>query len=545
MRRILASGLLVLAVASFAVVSTGAKDSGGSPKYWIQLDNAFGLIEGADFKIAGVRAGQIKKLKLDRINKKALVQIQVDKSTGNFSDLRADVFCETRPQSLIGEYFIDCQPGRSPRRLKDGSTIPVSRTFSTIPTDLVNNILRLPQRERLRIILNELGTGLAARGDDLNVAVRRGVPALRETDRVLAILARQNQVIANLVRDADGVITALADNRTNVGRFVVEARDTARASANRQADLAGTFHRLPRFLAELQPAMFELGRVADAQTPALRDLNASAGQLQRFFDNLGPFAEASRPSFRSLADASKIGRQTVTAAKPSVAELRRLAVHAPELGKNLAIVLEDLANRDRAVEPDSRVRTNVKPDPGPNKGWNGLENLLGYVFWQSQAINVFDRNGYILKVAVYDNECAAYHDAAWAKANPQAAEFCSAALGPTQPGLNAPDTSRPPGNTSRAAERVTRDANVRNGARRAAGTAPAPGPSGSAPAPGGGPRVPGTRLPPIDLGRTVDQVLGNLNLPVPGAGNALGQALPNGGARPEAAGQLLDYLLGT
>jgi virulence factor Mce-like protein len=534
-KRVILTALVIAASGAFALVAGGAKDGGGNPKYWVQLDNAFGLIEGADFKIAGVRAGQIKKMKLDRANKKALVQVEVDKTAGNFSDLRVDVFCETRPQSLIGEYFIDCQPGRG-RKLKPGSTIPVNRTFTTIPADLVNNVLRLPQRERLRIILNEFGTGLAGRGQDLNDAVRRGVPALRETDRLLAILARENQTIANLVRDGDAVVTALADNRTNVGRFVVEARDTAKASANRQAELAATFNKLPRFLAELQPAMFELGRVADNQTPALRDLNASAGELQRFFDNLGPFAEASRPSFRSLAETSRVGRQAVTAARPTVRELRRFAAKTPELGKNLAIVLEDLANRDRAVEKDPRA-------PGENTGFNGLENILGYVFWQSQAINVFDRNGYILKVAVYDNECAPFHDAAWVRSHPEEAKHCASALGPTQPGLNAPDTSNPPGSTARASERVTRTADVLDAAQRAAG--PAPG-AGQAPAPAApAPQGQAAPRPPIDLGSTIDQVLGGLNLPVPGSGNALGQAVPRDGTPPEAAGQLLDYLLGS
>jgi len=541
MRRILATVLVLAATGGFALLASGASEGDGNPRYWVQVDNAFGLIEGADFKIAGVRAGKLTAMKLDRRNKMALVEFEVDKSAGTFSDLRADVFCETRPQSLIGEYFIDCQPGRSPRKLKPGSTIPASRTATTIPADLVNNILRLPERERLRIILNELGTGLAARGDDLNEAVRRGVPALRETDRLLAILARHNRVIGDLVRDADAVITELADNRENVGRFVVEARDTARASANRQTELAATFNRLPRFLAELEPAMRELGRVADAQTPALRDLNASSGQLTRFFDNLGPFAEASRPSFRSLGQASVVGRQTVRAATPTVAELRRFARHTPELGRNLAITLEDLASRDRAVEKDPRA-------PGENTGFNGLENILGYVFWQSQAINIFDRNGYILKVAVYDNHCARYTGIESVRAHPEEHEHCASALGPTQPGINAPDTSNPPGSTARArSQEARRDGDVIDAARNAAG--PAPAPSGSpAPAPAAAPRQ-GSDLPkpPIDLGRTIDQVLGNLPVPVPKTGSALDQALPRDGqgSRPEAAGQLLDYLLGS
>ena len=48
--------------------------------------------------------------------------------------------------------------------------------------------MRRPYRERLRIILDELGAGVAGRADDLNETIRRASPALRETDRVLDVL---------------------------------------------------------------------------------------------------------------------------------------------------------------------------------------------------------------------------------------------------------------------------------------------------------------------------------------------------------------------
>ena len=45
-----------------------------------------------------------------------------------FGSLRSDVFCETRPQSPIGEYFLDCLPGTAKRELRaDGGRVPVER----------------------------------------------------------------------------------------------------------------------------------------------------------------------------------------------------------------------------------------------------------------------------------------------------------------------------------------------------------------------------------------------------------------------------------
>ena len=120
----------------------GRRNAAESPKYWVELDNAFGLVQGGDMKVAGVRAGKITALDLDRKTLHALVEFQVTEN--GFGSLRTDVTCDTRPQSLIGEYYLDCEPGTSPTKIKPGTVIPVARTSSTVAPDLILDIFRLP-----------------------------------------------------------------------------------------------------------------------------------------------------------------------------------------------------------------------------------------------------------------------------------------------------------------------------------------------------------------------------------------------------------------
>ena len=442
MRRAIGISLVLAAAAVIVVLATGA---GGSQDrtYTVVLDNAFGLTDGADVKVAGVRAGKIDGFSLDRRSYHAKVDIELTQQ--GFDRFRSDAFCESRPQSLIGEYFLDCQPGAKGRPLKSGATIPVSHTATTIAPDLINNILRLPERQRLRILINELGAGVAANGTNLNEALRRAVPAIRNTDEVLAILAHQNQVLADLAVNGDAVVTALANNHRNVGRWVVEARDTAQASAERRAALAASFHKLPAFLAQLRPAMAALGQTAVSQTGALRNLNAASGRLTQFFKLLGPFADASRPALRTLAGASHIGRQAVAAAGPTVDQLNRYAGASPEPSKNLRMILEHLDDPSHAVETDQRA--------GPQhtdgrKNYTGLEALLQYVFDQSQAINVYDGVEYLLKVSAFvDPDCSPYNDGHKLRKNDAQAialyQKCSGnKIGPNGPGLlGEPDVS--------------------------------------------------------------------------------------------------------
>ena len=209
MRRLVAI-LAVAGAAGSALLFTGAHGGEGEARrYVIELDNAFGMVLGGDVRVAGVNAGHVTDVELDERSLKALIEVEIDEE--GFGSLREDTRCETRPQSPLGEYFLDCEPGTSDREIEPGGRVPVERTTSTIPPDLVQNIMRRPYAERFRLVINEFGAGLAGRPEDLNEAIRRGVPALRQTSRVLAILAEHNQVIRGLVRDADRVIGKLAD----------------------------------------------------------------------------------------------------------------------------------------------------------------------------------------------------------------------------------------------------------------------------------------------------------------------------------------------
>ena len=437
MRRLLIIGLVLAAAAGAFVATSAVSDDGGAGKplgtYTVELDNAFGIVEGADLKVAGVRAGKVSTMDVDRKSHRALIGIEITEP--GFESLREDVFCETRPQSLIGEYFIDCLPGKSSRKLPPGSRIPVDRTASTVPIDLINNIMRRPYRERLAIILGELGAGVGGRADQLNETIRRAVPALRETDKVFAMLAEQNQVLADLTRDADIVIGDLAANRRDVGRWVRETKETAAASAERRQDIRGSLARLPVFLRELTPTMADLGEAADAQRPMLEDLNASAGQLERLLLQLDPFSEASNTAFKSLAKASEEGRPAVKAAQPTVDQLRKFTEDTPELANNLDIILRHLDDREFAVEKDPR-------SPG-GQGYTGLEAFLSYLYDQALSINIFDSNSYILKVNLFASECSEYQNAQSLKKreeeSPGFYERCAARLGPSQPGITTPD----------------------------------------------------------------------------------------------------------
>ncbi len=560
MRRALVILALVGGLSAY-VILTGGFDDAKQNAYEVELDNAFGLIQGGDLKVAGVRAGKITSIRLDKRTKHALVGFRIDKR--GFGSLRRDVHCESRPQSLIGEYFLDCLPGTARQALKPGARIPVAQTSSTIAPDLVNDILREPQRERLRIIVSELGAGVAGRGPELNAAIRRASPALRETDRVLKLLGEQNTTLANLAVNADTVVGDLAANRKDVGRFVDEAGATARASAERRPQIAAGLQKLPGFLEQLEPTMKSLGEVADKQTPALQDLDASAQRVTSFLDELGPFAAASRPAIRSLGQASITGDRAVKAAAPSVKLLDGVARGTPEVAKDLSLVLGHLDDRGNAVEKDPR-------SPG-GQGYTGFEALLQYVYDQTTSTATYDANSHIFKIALFASKCGNYANAQSVKNDPSLIRDCSSYLGPTQPGITTPDATRfdepDPATARRVAARRTDRTPPPAPAppAPAAPSAPAPQPPANEPAPApptvpgvggaGGVTPPGVTVPPVTPPST--PALPQLpNVPIPCVPPLQPPVCTPAGTTPPAAAapaqssngaqssqQLLDYLL--
>jgi virulence factor Mce-like protein len=447
-KRLASVALVLLAVGAAAVLTAADGDEDLGATYQVVFDNAFGLTEGGDLRIDGVRAGTIDNLRLTGgYPPKAVVDVKV--SEPGFGELREDATCEVRPQSLIGEYFVDCQPGEATRRLPDGGRVPVEQTTSTIPFDLVNSVMRRPYRERFRLIISELGAGLAGRSDDLSEVLRRAHPGLRETSQTLQILGRQTDTIERVIADADRTVAALEARRGDVVRFVREAGQTAEITASRREQLAQSFGLLPQFLGELRPAMARLGDLADAQTPVLRNLGAASGDLNTFLTRLVPFSQNARPAFRALGGASEAGLDAVRATDEEISVLRQAAGNAPATAKPLRQLLQTLDDRKRAIENDPRAKATGPPagdkthiPASKQGGFTGMEGFLNYYYWQALATNPFDSVGHILRVsATLDlGGCSGYFTTITSENR-----RCNRWLGPYQPGVNAPDPTEIPG----------------------------------------------------------------------------------------------------
>ncbi|MHB8532093.1 MAG: Mce/MlaD family protein, partial [Solirubrobacteraceae bacterium] len=262
--------------------------------------------------------------------------------------------------------------------------LPVKNTSSPVDVDLLGDINRLPERERLTIILNELGAGLAGRGSDLKEVIRRANPALREFDKVLSILASENQVLTKLAEDSDRALAPFARVREHFANFLAQSGRVARATANQRGALAQNFKDFPPFLRQLGPAMERLEKFAIETTPVFTNLNRAAPGIDQTFTSLPAFSGSSEKFFENLGSNARKSGPALTSSRKLLRQLRGLGVQAKPFTSNFSTLLTSLR------------------DTG------GLERIMDFIFLGAGAANGYDELGHFLRTEGVGTICPKY-----------------------------------------------------------------------------------------------------------------------------------------
>jgi ABC-type transporter Mla subunit MlaD len=405
MRRV-AAIIGLVAVGALVVLGPAASGDGGGYEVRAIFDNGNFLVPGEPVRVAGVNVGTVDSVDVTMPGEwanrsclepqppsdcaspgKAVVVMKI--TDAGFQDFRQDATCLIRPGSLLGEKYIDCDPtlprapGSEPppplTEVPDGQPgsgqrfLPLQNNGQAVDLDLVNNIMRQPYADRFRLILNSLGAGLAARGKTLDAIIRRADPALRQTDRVLAVLARQNQTLARLAKDGDTDLAPLARERVHLAGFINNANTAAEATAERSQDLEAGFEKFPAALHQLRLEMTQLKRFSDQARPVFAEFRAGAPAIARSTEALGPFAEASKPALTSLGTAAAQSRKPLVNSDPILKKIRDLSEKAAPGTRNLGKLLASLRKT------------------------NGWKFLLHFLFNTTGGINGFDQYGHFLR----------------------------------------------------------------------------------------------------------------------------------------------------
>jgi phospholipid/cholesterol/gamma-HCH transport system substrate-binding protein len=385
MRRLAAITAVVVAAATLTAVLLSASAQGSSTaNFDVIFDDARGLVAGQLVKVAGAQAGSIQNVTVTKQGSgasttyKARIEATID---SKFMPFRANATCTIRPQGLIAENYVECDPGRPPAPVLSSvggqpPTVPVHNT--TEPVSLLDlfNIFNVPTRERFTLLVNELGIGTAARGQDFNEILYRANPALKLAHQVIGILARQKTELAALVDATNTVAKQAASHTGAVQSFLQQASTLASTTAQHRSNLALAIQRLPGLLAAAQPALQQLDVVARDGTPLVQQLGVAAPYLNQVSIDLGPFVSAAKPGLAALSSA-------LTVAIPAIK-------HATPLTKALHHYTSASLEKTKL---SGRLYTSLQ-----QAGFG--ENFLGIVYYVAASLARFDSISHLLGFAV-------------------------------------------------------------------------------------------------------------------------------------------------
>lgn len=325
-----------VAVVAVTVVTTGSDD--GADQITTTIADAGQLEKGAEVRASGVRVGEVSDIRL--VDGKARLTIDV---ADGVLPLHEDATLTMRPVNVLGENYLDLDPGSDKAPFSESAVIPEKRTTTAVTLQDVLNTFEDPTAAGLASVVTTLGEGLDDNGAELAKALKVLAPAMQDTGRLGAILSGQNDVLSSLVKATDPVVAALAaDGGRTLDSLVGSTRDTLAALGNQQAALEATLRELPGTLTSAQATLARFGATARAGTPTLRALRPLTGNLEDVVDELRDFADSADPALASLAPVLDEADRLLDVAAPVVAKLR-------QTGPDLATAAASLKPVSRAL----------------------------------------------------------------------------------------------------------------------------------------------------------------------------------------------------
>lgn len=290
--------LIVFAVVTLVLTAVLASTIGNfrfvpTRTYKAEFTDVTGLIPGNDVKIAGVRVGQVKGVKVD--GKRALVTFTVDKDV----TVRRSVQARIRYQNLVGQRYVSLsEAAGNAEILPADATIPVSQTAPALDlTVLFDGFKPLFQGltpKDVNQLAGEIIATLQGEGGSVDqllvhtasitntIANRDAVVGqlIDNLDRVLATVDKRDNTLDQLIVQLQRFVSGLAADRQTIGNSLGNINDLATATASllneARPPLAPDISRLGSLAGQLDADKGKLDKILHTLPQTLNDATRTA-----------------------------------------------------------------------------------------------------------------------------------------------------------------------------------------------------------------------------------------------------------------------------
>ena len=249
------------------------------------------LVAGDDVTIDGFRVGRVASIEPADDGARAVLELHEQ-----YAPLFADARAMVKAKNLLGETYVELNRGTSQAGpLPDGGRIDLRHTLTPVELDQVLDVLDTDTRQRLVVLVNELGEAVQGRGVDLNASAGDLRAVAQSLQTIARAVAAQADHLDTLVAALRKVLETIAAYRSQLKALVGDWDRLMRTLASRESDLEGVFVQEDRVVAILDQALAGDGA---------RGLHDAIAEAPRLVDNADHYLDNGRVVFGDLATES-------------------------------------------------------------------------------------------------------------------------------------------------------------------------------------------------------------------------------------------------
>lgn len=258
--------LVVTAIMTWLVYATLQRSvTGETTRYSAEFTDVFGLREGDDVRMAGVRVGRVMKVDLTD-DSRAMVEFALHNEQKIYPDTEASILY----QNIVGQRYLDLRqglPGATARpaeaaALAGGSVIPLARTIPSFDVGVVLN-----GYEPLFATIDPKAA------DQITAAAVQGLQGdssawatlVDQTGKLTETFAGRDQLLGDMITGMDRLFGTLAQQNANIDTTLNNTRQMVTTFNARRPELVASMGSLSR-------VMRALGSVTNEVNPSLQAL---------------------------------------------------------------------------------------------------------------------------------------------------------------------------------------------------------------------------------------------------------------------------------
>jgi len=302
--------LLVLVAIVGGIVQTGGALPGKKYTYVTATFSDVGILKsGKEVRTSGVRVGTVSEIEYDDGN--AVVTLRLDGDR----DVYADATAFVGNVSALGKKYVDLDPGTADAGELSEDGIPLAQTTPSSSVEDILGAFDPATRRQLKTALQELSTGLAGHGQDLNVVLARSPELLADVEAVTGALTGPEADLPGTLDSAAELVSRFRGREDQISALMHNSALTMDAlSVDAGAPLRQTVEALPPLLDHARGAL-------DALHPPLADARVAVHDLRPGGEALGRSSGALRDFLRNSVDPLQRVPGVAEQAEPVVVDL--------------------------------------------------------------------------------------------------------------------------------------------------------------------------------------------------------------------------------